>query len=102
MAAGRDVPPKRFKVEGTLLTGPMTALLLDHASGPRLARAVVMEMRILRALRARQLIRFNRPNRPTHSIATSRGREVMAALLARQADALAARDIEDVVTTALL
>ena len=96
-----SAPPSQFKIGGTLLTGPMVAALLDHAGGPRPTRAVDKEMRILRSLRARQLIRFSRPNRPTHSIATTRGREVISALLARQADALAARDVEELMTTAL-
>lgn len=92
--AGDEAPPKPFKIDGAVLTRPMAGVLLDHAGGPRPTRAVVAEMRILRSLRVRNLIRFNRVNRPTHSLATIRGREVIAALLARQAEALVARDVE--------
>lgn len=92
--AGEEAPPRQFKIDGAMLTRPMAAVLLDHAGGPRPTRAAVMEMRILRSLKARKFIRFNRANRPTYSVATTRGREIIAALLARQADALMARNIE--------
>ena len=86
--------PKQIRIDGAVLTRAMTVVLLEHAGGPRPARAAVMEMRLLRSLKARKLIRFNRANRPTHSIATTRGREAIAALLAVQADALASLSAE--------
>jgi hypothetical protein len=64
-----------YKIDGVSLTGLMAALLLDHAAGPRATRALPAEWRGLRSLRARKLIRFNGAIRPTHSIATVRGRE---------------------------
>jgi hypothetical protein len=67
----------------------MAAVLLAHANGPRSIRAAVTELQILRALKARKLIRFDRISRPTQSIATTRGREVVVALLAAQAEVLA-------------
>lgn len=76
-----------LKIDGRALTTQMAAMLLEHAGGPRPTHAVVMELRVLRSLRERSLIRFNRAYRPTFSIATSRGREVVAALLAGHADA---------------
>ena len=72
-----------------MLTSSMVGVLLDHASGPRQTRVVATQLRVLRALKERGLIRFNRPNRPTYSVATTRGREVIAALLARHTDVLA-------------
>ena len=83
-----------FEVDGALLTRPMAAMLIAHANGARPTRAVNTELQTLRALRARKLIRFNRATRPTHTVATSRGREIIAALLAAQADALAAQALE--------
>jgi hypothetical protein len=72
---------RRARVNGTVLTPRMTAVLLEHAGGPRPTRAAVMELRVLRSLWERSLIRFNRHYRPTHTVATRLGREVIAALL---------------------
>jgi hypothetical protein len=85
---------KPIELDGALLTRPMAAMLVAHANGPRPTRAISTELQTLRALRARKLIRFNRATRPTHTVATSRGREIIAALLAAQADALAAQALE--------
>ena len=89
--AGAQMP---FELNGALLTRPMAAMLIAHANGPRPTRAVGSELQTLRALRARKLIRFNRATRPTHTVATSRGREIIAGLLAAQADALVAQALE--------
>ena len=72
----------------------MAAVLTAHAEGPRQIRSSDQDTPTLKALRARRLIYFNRLNRPTHTLATSRGRELIAALLAAEADALAAKLIE--------
>jgi hypothetical protein len=79
--------PKWLKFYGPVLTARMTAVLLEHASGPRPTRAVMTELRVLRSLWERGLIRFNRRKRPTHSIATTRGREVISVLLAKPVEA---------------
>jgi hypothetical protein len=73
---------KSIKVDGVSLTPSMALLLLAHAGGPRPTRATVKETQILRALRARRLVYFNRTTRPTASMATTRGREIIVALLA--------------------
>lgn len=96
MARRITIPKKAFKVDGVTLTPALAITLLDHAHGPRPTRAAIAELRLLQALRARSLVRFNRPRRPTHTITTARGREVLAALLATQADALAAKYDDDV------
>jgi hypothetical protein len=83
--------PKYIKLDGVVLTGPMAAVLLSHANGPRPIRSSDKDTHTLKALKARRLIYFNRLNRPTHTIATSRGRELVAALLAAQADTLTAQ-----------
>jgi hypothetical protein len=83
--------PKYIKLQGTQLTRSMAVVLMVHADGPRQIRSSDRDTPTLKALRARRLIYFNRLNRPTHTLATSRGRELIAALLAAQADALAAR-----------
>jgi len=70
-------------VDGVQLTRPMVSLLVAHASGERGVR--VSETDTLRALVARRLIRVNRANRPSRSLATPRGREVIAALLGQLA-----------------
>jgi molybdenum-dependent DNA-binding transcriptional regulator ModE len=77
----------QFKFNGKVLTARLVAVLLEHAGGPRPLHAQVMELRALRSLAASGLIRFNRANRPTHSMATARGREVIGAFLASQVDA---------------
>ena len=82
--------PKHIRLQGTNLTRPMAAVLVAHADGPRQIRSSDKETHTLKALRARRLIYFNRLNRPTHTVPTVRGRELIAALLAAQADALAA------------
>jgi hypothetical protein len=79
---------------GAALTPRMAAVLLEHAGGPRPTRAVVMELRVLRSLWERCLIRFNRHNRPTYTVATTCGRELIAALLASQADVYAGADAQ--------
>jgi hypothetical protein len=86
--------PRYFEVDGAQLTRPMAALLLVHAEGPRPTRAAEKELQILRALKARKLIRFDRLTRPTKSIATLRGREVIVALLAAQAELLSSLAVE--------
>ena len=83
--------PKFIRLDGAVLTGLMAAVLLAHANGPRQIRSSDKETRTRKALKARRLIYFNRLNRPTHTLATSRGRELIAALLAAQADALTAQ-----------
>ena len=83
-----------IELDGALLTRPMAAMLIAHANGPRPTRAIGSELQTLRALRARRLIRFNRATRPTHTVATLRGREIIVALLAAQADALAVQALE--------
>ena len=92
--SGAAGPQRAFEFDGALLTRPMAAMLITHANGPRPTRAVGSELQTLRALRARKLIRFNRATRPTHTVATSRGREIIAALLAAEADALAVQALE--------
>ena len=77
---------KWLKYNDPALTVRMTAVLLEHANSPRPTRAVT-ELRVLRPLWQRGLIRFNRPRRPTHSIATVRGREIMSVLLAKPVNA---------------
>ena len=81
---------KYISLQGTNLTRPMAAVLVAHADGPRQIRSSDKETLTLKALKARRLIYFNRLNRPTHTVPTVRGRELIAALLAAQADALAA------------
>ena len=76
-----------IRISGETLTGRMAELLLEHASGNRPTRAMVSEMRVLRSLKERGLIKFNRFNRPTHSTATSRGQAIIGTLLAGHADA---------------
>ena len=83
--------PKYIRLKGTILTRPMAVVLMAHVVGPRQMRSSDKETHTLKALRARRLIYFNRLNRPTHTIATVRGRELIAMLLAAQADALAAK-----------
>ena len=78
-------------VDGVRLTRAMKALLIQHASGERAVR--VSDGDTLRALRARGLIRYNRVTRPSQSIATPRGREVIAMLLAQMAEVLAGGSI---------
>jgi hypothetical protein len=70
----------------------MAAALIEHGNGPRPMR--VRETETINALRARRLISFNRISRPTHTVATSQGRELIAAFLAAQADALATMAVE--------
>jgi hypothetical protein len=77
---------KQIRIAGEALTGRMAALLLEHADGTRPTRALVSEMRVLRSLKERGLIKFNRFNRPTRSMATTRGRAIIGALLASQAN----------------
>ena len=89
-----DALRKTIKVDGVSLTPSMAVLLIAHAAGPRAIRATVKEMQILRGLRARRLVYFNRTTRPTASTATTRGREIIVALLATQADALMDRDVD--------
>ena len=64
----------------------MAVILIGHSTGPRPIRAD--ERDTLHALRARGLIYFDRNLRPTQSIATHKGREIIARLLATQADNL--------------
>jgi hypothetical protein len=71
---------KRVSVAGEQLTERMTSILIAHAPGERAYR--IDESETLRALKARGLIRYNRGNRPSQSISTVRGRQVIAALLA--------------------
>ena len=75
---------KRITIGGVPLTARMVELLLEHADGPRPTRAFAPEMRVLKALWMYGLITFHRRNRPKFSVVTSRGRECMTALLARQ------------------
>ena len=89
----RQRRPQQIKIDGAVLTPAMAAVLLEHAGGPRPIHVVAMELRILRSLKARGLICFNRLTRPTHSIATTHGRGGIAALVARQADALAGQGV---------
>jgi hypothetical protein len=83
---------KKIKINGAVLSRSMAAVLVEHGIGPR--PRIIAEKDTINALRARQLIRFNRVSRPTHTVATSQGRELIAALLAAQADALAATAAE--------
>jgi hypothetical protein len=76
----------RIRIAGETLTGRMAELLLEHADGTRPTRAMVSEMRVLRSLKERGLIKFNRFNRPTRSVATARGRAIIGALLTSQTD----------------
>jgi hypothetical protein len=85
---------KYFALDGTALTLSMAQVLIAHANGPRPIRALVREMQMLRALRARKLIQFNRSARPTHTTATQRGRELIVALLAAQAEVLTSRAVD--------
>jgi hypothetical protein len=90
----RKTSSKYIRLQGTLLTRPMALVLMTHADGPRRIRSSDKETHTIKALKARRLIYFNRLNRPTHTIATSRGREFIAELLAAQADALVAMTSE--------
>jgi len=81
-----------LKINGLSLSRPMAAILIDHSSGPRPIR--VEERETLRALRARGLISFDRKLRPRHSLVTDKGRDVIAGLLAAQADDLAGAGAE--------
>lgn len=67
----------------------MVSVLLEHETGERPLK--VTEKETLRALRARRLIRFNRPVRPSRTIVTPRGKEVMNSLLGQMADPLEVR-----------
>jgi hypothetical protein len=71
---------------GVSLSRLMAAIMIGHSAGPRKIRAE--ERPTLRALRARGLIYFDRKMRPTHSMATDKGRDLIAELLATQADNL--------------
>ena|ERR1051326_3051988 len=62
-------------VDGVNLSRSMMSLLIAHASGDRAMK--IAESETLRALKARGLIRYNRLNKPSHTIATPRGREVI-------------------------
>lgn len=75
-----------LKINRVSLSRPMAAVLIGHSSGPRPIR--IDERETLLALRARGLISFDRNWRPRHSIATEKGRDVIAGLLAAQADNL--------------
>lgn len=86
------VAEKPLVIDGVVLTRTMAAALIAHANGPRLTRADERDRQTLRALRARRLVAFNRHTRPTQTTATVRGREIIALLLAMQADALATSD----------
>lgn len=81
-----------IKISGVSLSPSMAAILIGHGSGPRPIR--VEERDTLRALRARGLIYFDRNMRPTQSIATGKGRDVIAGLLATQADNLVSAGAE--------
>ena len=70
---------RRFKLHDMVLSGFMAAVLMEHANGPRRVR--VDETETLKALRARRLIYFNRLVRPTFTLATTRGREIISRLL---------------------
>ena len=74
-----NVPQGLTTVDGVRLSGLMVSVLIGHASCERPVK--VSEGETLRALKARGLIRFNRLNKPSHTIATSRGREIISALL---------------------
>ena len=93
-ARGECVRTKVLKgvtvVDGVQLTRPMVSLLVAHASGDRAVR--VSEADTLRALMARRLIRVNRTNRPSRSLPTPRGREVISALLGQMAEVLGKAD----------
>ena len=95
MVTGAKLSKKALKGAGVSLTPALVLLLLDHAQGARPTRAAIGELRLLQSLRARKLIRFNRPMRPTHTIATVRGREVLTALLAMREDTSAPQSVED-------
>jgi hypothetical protein len=75
-----------LKISGVSLSRPMAAILIGHSRGPRSIR--IEERETLRALRARGLIYFDRNMRPRESIATDKGRDIIAGLLASQADSL--------------
>ena len=70
----------------------MATVMIGHSAGPRRVR--VEERDTLQALRTRGLIYFDRNMRPTRSIATGKGRNVMAELLATQADNLVSAGAE--------
>jgi hypothetical protein len=76
----KNKPVKRVTVgAGKQLTGRMISILIAHAPGERAVR--LAEAETLRALKSRGLIRYNRLSRPSQSIATMRGREVIEKLL---------------------
>jgi hypothetical protein len=70
----------------------MAATMIEHSNGPRPIH--IDERDTLLALRTRGLIYFNRNIRPTRSMATGRGRAVIAVLLAMQADNLVSAGAE--------
>jgi hypothetical protein len=73
-------------ISGAIAAAPlsrtMLAVLVDHCRGPHLVR--VQERATIQALRARRLVYFNRNVRPTHSLLTKRGREVIARMMTGQ------------------
>jgi hypothetical protein len=75
-----------LRISGVSLSRPMAAILIGHSRGPRPIR--IEERETLRALRVRGLISFDRTMRPRESAATDKGRDVIASLLATQADSL--------------
>jgi hypothetical protein len=76
--------PRKLTINGMSLSPLMAAMMLQHVNG---SRALRFEDRVtIQALRTRGLIYFNRNVRPTRSLVTSKGRDVIASLLASQAE----------------
>lgn len=78
-------------INGVSLSRPMTLVMIQHINGSRPLR--IEDRETIRALRARGLIYFNRNVRPTKSFITGKGREVISALLASQADSLMSTEV---------
>jgi len=74
----------RTNIGGATLTARMAEVLLEHAGDRRPIRASGPEMRVLQSLWICGLVSFDRGHRPKYSVATTRGLEVIAAMLARQ------------------
>ena len=80
-----------FRINGILLSRVMAAMMLRHVEGSHALRSE--EREILDALCARGLIHVD-DSQPNRSMPTGKGREVIAGLLASQADNLFILELE--------
>lgn len=70
------------------MTKAQRAMLKEHADGPQLIKAGMIEDRIRRQLAQRRLIRIDTHKTPRFTDPTPRGRKVIATILANEAEAL--------------